>query len=83
MHSALIAVETEKEQQFMVFMSVANKLKDTKGVARIADNVWQVNFQIAPAALAALVLAADRQGLAYKILPFADEPRWIQGNSAA
>jgi hypothetical protein len=80
MHSALIAVEIQSEQAFLVFMAAANKAKEMKGVSRLADNVWQVNFQLAPAALAALVLAADRQGLAYKILPFDAEPQWIQGN---
>jgi len=83
MHSALLAVDFSDPQAILVFNAAAKKIEHLKGAERLSDNVWLLNFQISPAALAALVFAADRQGLAYRILPFDAEPRWIRGDPRA
>ncbi|WP_156928815.1 hypothetical protein [Bradyrhizobium sp. th.b2] len=83
MHSAIIQIElpdrSQRGEDWSAFNdSIATKIRgSTKGVERLAENVWQVNFQIAPSALAWLVSTAERNRLSYKILPFAAEPQWL------
>jgi hypothetical protein len=56
------------------------KLRNVAGAKRLAENVWQVNFQESPRALAWLVALADRRGLSYGILPLDAAPQWLPGD---
>ena len=83
MHSAIIHIELPDRSRDIESWSgfndaVATKLRDSKkGVERLAENVWQVNFQTVPGALAWIVSTAERYGLTYKILPLDAEHRWL------
>jgi hypothetical protein len=81
MHSAIFAVDMppdpDRQRWFRYLGSVAPKI-ERAAVERIAENVWQVDFQKSPAALAHLIAAADQHDLSYRILALATEPRWIQ-----
>ena len=81
MHSAIFAVdmppEPERQKWFRYLAIVAPKI-ERAAVERIAENVWQVDFQKSPAALAHLIAAAERQNLSYRILALAAEPQWIE-----
>jgi hypothetical protein len=78
MHSAIFVAEMpEQRGDWGDFLGIVNvKLKDAK-VERISENVWQVNFQESPAALAWLVALCEQRGIPYKILPLADAPQWL------
>ena len=45
--------------------------------ARLSENVWLVNFQKSPRDFAWLTTCAETHLIAYGILPFDDEPRWL------
>ena len=79
MHSAIIVVEeTSARADWSRFLDeIRKKLVDAKGVDRLGENVWLVDFQKSPVALAWIVGFADRFGLVYKILPLADAPQWL------
>jgi hypothetical protein len=57
--------------------STPRPLGKQQGVARLAENVWLVNFQENPAALARLVSYADQHQFPYGILQLEDEPQWL------
>jgi hypothetical protein len=85
MHTAIIHVEIPDrttgsgEEEWSAFNDATRtKLsRSQKDVERLAENVWQVNFQNAPAAFAWIVANADRHGLKYKILQLDDAPQWL------
>jgi hypothetical protein len=79
MHSAIFVAEyTDAQTDFAQFLStVATKLKDQNCFDRIAENVWLVNFQMAPGYLGWLIALCERQGISYRILPLADAPQWL------
>jgi hypothetical protein len=84
MHSAIFAVDLPPEnhtgrQKWQVFSAMIAKLEANPALRQLGPNVWQVNFQQAPAALAELIVACERHELPYEILPLADEPQWIEG----
>lgn len=61
---------------------MANVRKDLAGkpqgsVARLGENVWLVDATQSTDALGSLVYWAGRQKLAYGLLPFEHEPRWL------
>jgi hypothetical protein len=72
-----LAAGPDGQRWFRYLASVAPKI-ERAAVERIAENVWQVDFQKSPAALAHLIAAADQHDLPYRILALATEPRWIQ-----
>jgi hypothetical protein len=88
MHSAIFAVEIPNTGAWQNVKALwglplrsdqPSALDDKENVRRLAENVWQVNFQTNPAALATLIYGAEKFGLAYKILPLADAPQWLPG----
>ncbi len=52
-------------------------LQKQKGVARLAENAWLVNFQENPAALARLVSSAVKHRVPYGILQLDAAPQWL------
>lgn len=92
MHSAIVVVEMPDaphdrsvSHKWQSFMAEANSLRTDKpapldkqkGVARLGENVWLVNLQENPAALARLVYFAVEFEFPYGILPLGDEPQWL------
>jgi hypothetical protein len=81
MHSAIFAVDMPPDperQKWIRYLAVVAPKIERAAVQRIAENVWQVDFQKSPAALAHLIAAADQQNLSYRILALAAEPQWIE-----
>jgi hypothetical protein len=80
MHSALFVAQMpyQERQNWTGFLTaIDEKLKGPKSAGRLAETVWLVNFQASPSALCWLVTSAERHGIAYGIVPFADEPQWL------
>ena len=81
MHSAIFAVDMPPDsdrQKWICYLAVVGPKIERAAVERIAENVWRVDFQKSPAALAHLIAAADQQNLSYRILALAAEPQWIE-----
>ena len=92
MHSAIIVVEIPEapfnatsNPAWENFLARVGRLTShkpdlldkQKGVERLGENVWLVNFLQNPAALARLVEAAVRMSLHYKILQLDAAPQWL------
>jgi hypothetical protein len=88
MHSAIVCLNmpygfgSQKWRDFMADVdrlryASPDHLEKQKGVSRLAENVWLVNFVENPAALSRLVSAAVEHQVAYGILQFDAEPRWL------
>ena len=92
MHTMIVVVkmpETSHNEAFS--QSWANYLGDVDGlrksspeplhmqagIARLAENVWQVDMQQNPAAGARLIYFATQYKFAYGILPLDAAPRWL------
>ena len=81
MHSAIIAVPKPNDidqQKWLAFSKQIDSLDGDKAVEHLADNVWQINFQLSPGAVARLVGAAEDFRLAYRILPLDADHQWIR-----
>lgn len=91
MHSAIVVVnmpdknETERHHpKWLAFLADINRacepvlgsLDTQKGVTRLAENVWQVNFHDNPGAFARLIGCAMHHTLSYGILQLKDTPVW-------
>ena len=61
--------------------SKPDQLHNYKGVKRLAENVWQVNFLIHPEILARLVHYAGEHSLPCEILQLDAEPQWLPAGS--
>jgi hypothetical protein len=92
MHSAIIAIVVPEmahdatfNQKWQVFIADVNHVRQAtpnplhkqKGVLRLAENVWQVNFHENPSALARLVSCAVEHKLTYGILQLDGAPQWL------
>ncbi|HEY4985306.1 MAG TPA: hypothetical protein VII39_01680 [Bradyrhizobium sp.] len=55
---------------------MVNALQDQEGVVRLAENVWQINFQDNPGAFARLISCAMHHKLTYGILQLKEAPVW-------
>jgi hypothetical protein len=55
------------------------KMRDAKGVVRLAENVWLLDVKTSVAPLAWLTSLAEQRGLTYGILPFERAPEWLPG----
>jgi hypothetical protein len=88
MHSAIVTIripESLGSQRWLAFMASVDGLQDQqpnhlhkqKGVARLAENVWQVSFRENPGALARLVSCAVQHRLHYGILQLDAAPQWL------
>jgi len=60
-------------------MYAENELKMKKGVLRLAENIWLLNFEETLTALGLLIAAADSQKVSYGLLPFEHAPEWLPG----
>lgn len=60
---------------------VSNKLPQLSDAERLSENVWLVNLRIDPVPLGLLVAGAHEHGIAFRLLPFADEPQWLPAAS--
>jgi hypothetical protein len=79
MHSVLVAIKIPSEvDDWDAFLgTVATKLRQAKGVLRLAENVWLVNLQESVAPLGWIVSLVESKGFSYGILPFQDAPQWL------
>jgi hypothetical protein len=86
MHSILFVVaaptdpnpHSPSQQNWLGFSGyISNKLQMLAGVERLGKNVWLVNMRIDPLPLGLLVAGAHDHGIAFRLLPFADEPQWL------
>ena len=82
MHSALIVVkppETQAEKQrWQQFASAIAPLKQNPAVDELADNVWLIDFEQSPLALAQLLSAAHRHQFSQKTLQLPEAPKWLR-----
>jgi hypothetical protein len=96
MHSAIVVIKMPDQphtapsnQKWLAFMADVDHLRhreqdhvqEPKGVARLAENVWLVNFLDNPAALARLVSCAAQHRLPYGILQLDAAPQWLPAGS--
>jgi hypothetical protein len=80
MHSAILWVRPPDEserQKWPAFLATISRLEGNVALARLAENVWLVNFQDSPFAFARLVVAFEQHKLPYGILPLEHEPQWL------
>lgn len=79
MHSASFISSIPKEHRdWSDFLAYADsKLKNEKGVRRLAENVWLLDLTQSVASLGWLVSLAEQRGIAYGTIPFADAPQWL------
>jgi hypothetical protein len=85
MHSAIIVVEPPKTEsdkiRWQSFASAIAEVCKHQGVEQLAENVWLINFQEAPVALARLVAAAHQHDFSQRILQLPEQPNWIQADA--
>jgi hypothetical protein len=55
-------------------------LSKEDGVSALAENVWLVDLNKNPSALARLMYHADGFGLPYGVLQLEEPPKWIPGS---
>lgn len=79
MHSVIFVARVVRERSdWTEFLAeVAKKTEKNSHVLRLAENVWLVSFHQSPAGLAWLTTLCEQRGIAYGILPLADEPQWL------
>ena len=82
MHTALfVASVTSKSLDWTAFLEAVNgKLKQAKGVLRLAENVWMLNLQESVESLGVLIYFAETKGIAYGVLAFERAPQWLPGS---
>lgn len=83
MHSAILVVDLPPDtynsrQAWQAFAAMIAPAAGNPAVKSLAPNVWQVNFQQAPAALAQLIVGCERFGHTYEILQLDAEPQWLR-----
>ena len=91
MHSAIVVINMpdkhEMEAQHPKWVTcladlsrasepMMTSLLDQEGVMRLAENVWQINFQDNPGAFARLISCAMHHKLSYGILQLKEPPVW-------
>jgi hypothetical protein len=79
MHSIIfVAVIPEQAADWSMFLDALEpKAKRTKGVDRLAENVWTINLQKDPTLLGWLIALCDQKGIPFRILPLECEPKWL------
>ena len=60
---------------------VTNNVERLLGVEPLGVNVWLLNMRIDPLPLCLLGSAAHQHGIAFRLLPYADEPEWLPGKT--
>ncbi len=81
MHTAVfVASLTSKTLDWTAFLEgVDGKLKQAKGVVRLAENVWLLNLQESVEPLGVLIYFAQSKGIAYGVLALERAPQWLPG----
>jgi hypothetical protein len=92
MHSAIIVVPIPEQhhssatnQAWQTFLAGIDRqtsqtpdpIGKQQGVERLAENVWLVNFQQNPEALARVIETSAKMKFAYKILQLDAAPQWL------
>jgi hypothetical protein len=82
MHSAIVVVKMPQDshdgrQRWQAFCTAVASLDTNDAAKRLGENVWQIDFQLNPGALALLVYSCDRHELPYGILPFDAALQWL------
>ncbi|HUO03066.1 MAG TPA: hypothetical protein VMU31_09820 [Rhizomicrobium sp.] len=79
MHSALfIAHPQDDDPNWDAFLEFVDaRLAPSKGVTRLAANVWLVNFHHSPEAFGWLLASANHQKVSYGFLQFEHPPQWL------
>jgi len=86
MHSMLIQVSMPTDTSIQStawnnYRSLASQAvtfsSQSKNVEVLVENVWLVNMRIDPLPRIFLCNTAHRLGIAFRLLPFADEPQWL------
>jgi hypothetical protein len=81
MHSAIVKVvmpdDGAGEQRWRAFLASVVLLKGNPAIELLGENVWQINFQRSPAALAQLVAACVQHNFSYGVLQLDAEPQWL------
>jgi hypothetical protein len=91
MHMLFVATvplsRTTADQTFQSWQGFAgyasNTIQPMSGVERLGENVWLLNMSIDPLPLCLLGSAARQHGIAFRLLPFPDEPQWIPAKTIA
>ncbi len=91
MHSAIVVINMPEKQEveghhpkWVACLADLNRasepivtaIDDQAGVLRLAENVWQIDFQGNPGAFARLISCAMHHGLGYGILQLEEAPVW-------
>jgi hypothetical protein len=80
MHSVLFvaSIDQENRDDWHTFSGMINmKLPQTKGIMRLAENVWLLDLTVSIDGFGLLVHQAKVGKIRYGILPFDEEPRWL------
>ena len=92
MHSAIVVVvmpemphDLPSNQKWQAFLASVDDLQRSKphpldkqkGVLRLTENVWQVNFHENPEAFSRLVYCCSQHKLTYGILQLDAVPQWL------
>ena len=62
------------------FSSDAYALSQKISAPQLGSYVWQVSFQTRPGELAQLIALCEQRAVPYRILPLAEEPKWVRWN---
>jgi hypothetical protein len=82
MKNVIVAVEMpDNELQWKNFLAASGIEPVNKSTAKIAENVWQIDFEKSPTTFARVVHAMKQFGLPGKILPFVDGQKWLPVDS--
>jgi hypothetical protein len=91
MHSAIVVINMSERHEseghhpkWLAYLAdlsracepMVSSLEEQEGVSRLAQNVWQIDFQDNPGAFARLVSCAMHHNLTYGILQLKDAPVW-------
>jgi hypothetical protein len=84
MHSAVVVVKIPEKMydqplhdRWKLGQHQPDPLHRQRGVSRLGENVWLVNFIQNPAALARLVSCSSEHEFEYRILQLDAEPQWL------
>ena len=79
MHSILFVAKPDRGSPFWqpFLENVSPKLERLTGIERLAENVWLLDLTVSMEALGLLIYQAHALGIQYRVLPFAEAPRWL------
>ena len=83
MKSVIVAAEIPaNEQQWLNFLGASGTVPQNEAIERLADNVWQIDFQKSPTAFGRLLHAMRQFGIRGKMLPLDGESQWLPVDSS-